>query len=541
MKNILRILFLLVLLAAAGLWAFYHTHRQAIHDNLRIRIETELSLITNRDVSVGKVKYSIFGEVRLEDVSVADPEENKIPAAEADAITLSIDLPSLFKEKQLTALITVEGCRSGDILCDTTFRVYSRKSDSLRTVFDPELVSSIFVIDGVIRSSGAVVRDITGTIAAENSIFAGAKVKFRYKNADYLSIVKPIVDEDKRYYFELRSSGLELKAHLTGDVNAVTIDSLEGIYHTVAFGMKGDIQHPLMTDMSGAVSASFEIDLASLSSLPGKAGETARRHDIEGPVSSKVKVTLAGTDVSAWDISADVSGEDLVIDKLYLQKISSSLSIEKGRLSTRSITGALYNGALTADFKVDLLADGFPFILTLDLKDLNFGRMMLDISEDNSGVFGDLNMDLQLKGYLDNDSTLEGSGSVTVSDGDLGEMPLLTPLLGNIYMRLQGIFAPEAQTGEITAAYADFEIKQREFITDNLTFIGDDIAISSQGSVDFDGNLDFVFENSLIEKSEEESYNEDWQVTLRNAIVNAGNFISKSKLRGTLSDPEWGL
>ena len=213
MKNLLRILFLLVLLAAAGLWAFYHTHRQAIHNNLRIRIETELSLVTNRDVSIGRAKYGIFGEIRLEDVSVADPGENNIPAAEADAITFSIDLPSLFKEKQLTALVTVEGFRSEGILCDTTLRVYSHKAASLKTVFDPALVSSVFVIDGVMRSSGVVARDITGTIAVEKNVFAGAKVKFRHKSADYLCIVKPIVDEDKRYYFELRSSELELKAH----------------------------------------------------------------------------------------------------------------------------------------------------------------------------------------------------------------------------------------------------------------------------------------------------------------------------------------
>jgi hypothetical protein len=541
MKNLLRILFLLIILAGVGLWVFYHTHKEAINDNLRNRMEVELSLITGRDVSIGSARYDIFGNIRLERLLVDGTVPSDTVAYEADAVNISIDIPSLLKDKQLIATFDVEGFMSDGMLADISFRSYSRKAGSYKNVFDPALVYSLFITRGDLRTSGIIVRNVVGKIDTKGFELSRAKVGFRCKDTDYLATITTIRDEKKTYAFELGSSGLELNARIAGDKEAVNILAMEGLFQNLRFRMSGIIDRPLKDDMSGEVSGSFSVDLSSLADLIPGPDKKARNFEMEGPVSADLTIKITQDNIAKWDVSAEISGEDLVINTFYLKNVSASLSIEEGRLSTSSVTGALYDGALSGKIKIDLREKNLPFALYLDLKDLDFGRMMLDISQDNSGMFGDINMDLELKGYINDNSTFRGHGSVTVSEANLGQMPLLTPLLGDIYMKMQGIFAPEARTGDINSAYADFEVKDREISTDNLTFIGDDIAISSRGSLDFDGNLDFVFENTLLEKTEEESYEEDWQVTLRNIIINAGKIISKSKLRGTLSKPEWGL
>ena len=55
--------------------------------------------------------------------------------------------------------------------------------------------------------------------------------------------------------------------------------------------------------------------------------------------------------------------------------------------------------------------------------------------------------------------------------------------------------------------------------------------------MDFDGNLDFTFQNQFQDPGSEE--NENWQNMLRTSIVKFGRSISKARLRGTIKEPEW--
>ena len=86
-------------------------------------------------------------------------------------------------------------------------------------------------------------------------------------------------------------------------------------------------------------------------------------------------------------------------------------------------------------------------------------------------------------------------------------------------------------------AAADFEIRNRRIITDNLIFEGKDLSITGEGYMDFDGNLNFSFQNELMEPSPDAD--EEWQESIRNAIISFGKRISRAHLKGTLSDQKW--
>ncbi|MFC1549231.1 hypothetical protein ACFL5E_04655, partial [Candidatus Omnitrophota bacterium] len=72
--------------------------------------------------------------------------------------------------------------------------------------------------------------------------------------------------------------------------------------------------------------------------------------------------------------------------------------------------------------------------------------------------------------------------------------------------------------------------------TADLVLHGEDITMNAEGYIDFDGNLDFLFENHLLQNSSED---EEWAIALRNAIVNFGRFLGKTRLTGTLKEPRW--
>ena len=71
-------------------------------------------------------------------------------------------------------------------------------------------------------------------------------------------------------------------------------------------------------------------------------------------------------------------------------------------------------------------------------------------------------------------------------------MPILTPLLGDVYSTFQGIF-PGLKMTLIKEASADLSIYDRKIRSDNIIFLGDDMTINGKGFMDFDGNLNFVF------------------------------------------------
>ena len=115
---------------------------------------------------------------------------------------------------------------------------------------------------------------------------------------------------------------------------------------------------------------------------------------------------------------------------------------------------------------------------------------------------------------------------------------ILAPLLGDIFTSVQSVLLTKTSV-DINLAYMDFEIKNRRISTDNLTFMGESIYITSQGYMDFDGRLNFTFQNQFRETVPEGQEEEDWQIALRNAIVRFGKLISKARLRGTIKEPEW--
>jgi hypothetical protein len=132
---------------------------------------------------------------------------------------------------------------------------------------------------------------------------------------------------------------------------------------------------------------------------------------------------------------------------------------------------------------------------------------------------------------------MEGTLDVEILDADLGPMPLLTPLLGDIYSILRDtMIAPENRVN-ISQAYGEFTIKNRRISTHNALLWGNNIAIYGDGHMDFDGTIDFTLENKFTQSPIQQVGN--WQTTLRDTIIRFGKALGKARLKGTLQKPEW--
>jgi hypothetical protein len=342
------------------------------------------------------------------------------------------------------------------------------------------------------------------------------------------------------YDISVKSDHLNLQSTVMKNNGTMTASNLTGMFYALRFDLKGELRDYFSPNVSCAFTGTIKSDLEKFDLFPGKIGDFARDHVMSGSLTSNIHFEAEEPALDKCKLVSTISMNNLRIKNFRIKEITGNLSLENGQVNASFINGDLYDGVFTCNLEMDLIKKDLPYTLSLVINNLDFGDLMEDITGKGTSSYGTLNSELFLRGYARISETTEGECRITISDADLGPMPLLTPLFGSVFAAVQNIL-PETKRVNINEASADFTIRDRKIMTDNLTFLGKEIYITSEGYMDFDGNLNFEFQNQFRESQEEEEQDEDWQIFLRNAIVRFGKIMSRAHLRGTIKDPKWNF
>ncbi|MFH1553074.1 MAG: hypothetical protein ABID83_05530 [Candidatus Omnitrophota bacterium] len=532
----MKIVLLLILLIALASVITYSAYKDKLYEKVQISLELKLSEITRHPVHVNSVKYVPFQSVSLHGVTILSKDEPEKVIANVDKITIAIDVLSLVKNRQLETTIAADELRVGDLICNAVIRTDSLKADTYREIFDPSLVDSVFIIEAFISTNHFILRDVFGALQIDKMAVSGGKVHLTHNSIKYLVEFTAIAQEDRGYDLSVRSDNLGLQTTLTKNGDHLIVEPLQGMYYTLHFDLKGEVQYFQTPERTCSLNGTIETDLGTFASLPGKIGKFAQNHPMSGPVKCSVYFKGKEADISKLELTSTLQASNLKIDNLRVKEIMTKLSLDRGKLDAPFIYGKLYDGALRCGLTMDLIEKNIPYSLSMEISNMDFGSLMRDIDEEGDELYGTLNSNLSIKGYAGIPGSAEGSGKLTISDADLGPMPILMPLLGDMFSAAQNIM-PRLKEVNIDHASADFDIAARKIMTDNLVFLGEDFYITAEGYMDFDGKLNFTFQNQFRQPPQEED--QDWQVALRNAIINFGKLISRARLRGTIKDQKW--
>ena len=236
---------------------------------------------------------------------------------------------------------------------------------------------------------------------------------------------------------------------------------------------------------------------------------------------------------AGWELGLKVSSPMLKVWDYHFKDLSFNLKLDNNVIAIPLLTAYPYNGVLNSSFKMDLSGEGAPYSMDFRLKGINVNGLAQDSELKNKNIYGKLDSELFLKGY--GGGMITGGGSISISEANLGPMPILSPLLGNIYGIIRYML-PGLKSIEISSGSCDFVIENRKIITDNLLLWGDILNIKARGYIDFDKNLNFDVENEFKEISEEIA---DWRKTIVEMVAGFGKFIGRARLVGTLSKPKW--
>ena len=537
MKTFIKIVFLLIVLTAIAGVIAYSAYKDDLMEKARISLSEKLSEVLKHRVSIGSVRYVPFQTIELEHVTIYSPDKSDTIIADANSIAITVDVLTAIREKRLKTTITTDGTSVGEALATGVIRTISKESGTYEGLFDPSLIHSVSILDGAVGIKKFAVRNAVGILEVDNMTIPKGKLGFKYKSIPYGVTFEKIKGENPGYDISVRSEALSFSTKISGDTEKLNVDDLEGMYHTIHFDLTGEATDILSPEVSTSFNGTIEADLGTFAILPGKIGTSSRDLSLKGKINSKVSLKTTGTDLEKLELTSTISAENIKIDKIRIDEVSTKIQIKDGRLAAPMIHGRFYGGVLSGNLKADILEKNIPYMLSLVLTSTDFAGLMEDVNDNIEEVYGVLDADIYLEGYATEVSSYKGNAGMTISDANLGPMPIATPFLGDLYASIEHLI-PDARMVNITQAYADFDIENRKLETDNLTFLGDDIYVTSEGTLDFDGNLDFVFENHFRRAP---SPDEGWQVALRNSMIYVGKFIKKSRLTGTIQKPEWGI
>lgn len=295
-----------------------------------------------------------------------------------------------------------------------------------------------------------------------------------------------------------------------------------------------------ITEPSGEFASEFSISSPkiTIASAVKKENEIYKITKLEGRAftfSFKLAGELSGAPEDAEGAALSLYG-DANISGVELSNLRMDTRIKEEMVSVPLLNAHLYNGVLVSSAAMDLRDKRFPYQINCKLSDIDIREIIKNTKLAGKGIKGILFSEFSIQGEGVNPDSMKGPGRIIVKNANLGPMPLLTPLIGNIYGYLQYAL-PELSKVTITNGLADFYVGNRRLTTNNLTLWGEAISVYAKGYIDFDGNLDFEAENQFDLSGS--SGEEDWQKTLREMMVQFGKMISKARLTGTLEKPKW--
>ncbi|MFZ5800569.1 MAG: AsmA-like C-terminal region-containing protein, partial [Candidatus Omnitrophota bacterium] len=149
-----------------------------------------------------------------------------------------------------------------------------------------------------------------------------------------------------------------------------------------------------------------------------------------------------------------------------------------------------YNGTLEVFSKIFLTDEGLPVDLSANIRDLDLGLLKLDTAFKDKPTAGKLTTFLHLRFPAKDFRQMNGSGSFSITNGNLWEINLLKGL-GRF------LFIPEFQKIVLEEAAADFTVADEEITTSNLVAKSKDLDLSAEGKLDFAGRIKLLVTTTI--------------------------------------------
>lgn len=281
----------------------------------------------------------------------------------------------------------------------------------------------------------------------------------------------------------VKGSGLDASADLTLLRSAMDIRSLKGSYAGQSFDIHGQLDLAKGQTPSAQLNIKADLDLASLASAHTALAGIIERHSLDGQV--HVEGAARGplnTDWPAWDVDFQMSAPTLGVRGYTMQEAMATLITRSRQITKFAFNALFYEGRLELVGSADLAAEKMPYNAALRLENANITQLKAATALKEKNISGYLSSTFVGTGLLKSPQSVEGKGSINISEGMLWELNMLKGLLTFLLI-------PEYKDITFTAARCNFEVKNRQLITDSLELISPKLTLAGKGIINFDQSI----------------------------------------------------
>ncbi len=533
MKDKGRVWVIIGVTLAVLILAVWYVNRFVLPVKVKGLITNFVKEKTGLNVSIGRINYLPFSRLYLNDIALF--RERGAPLAEIEGLSLSLSLWPLLKDKKIIGRLGLKEFTYGTTRLNgaTDLSLIWRPLPAHRPFFR-NLDGAIKFINFSLETKAlpSRIESINSAIDLDDNIVSLQKTFFNYGNTTYNmeGALRDLDKDEPLAHLFLNSDILTSEGRFAVKDNHIQIEKIDGKLLGSTFSIMGDIRslsNPILNLYGEGV-----LDLSDLKKLLPRSKYLSDSLKSSGMCDAAAFFNGPLKDLKTSEASIKLSSNKVFLHGLALDDLYLDLRMDDGSISTPRLSIRPYLGILNGSFNLDLNKKDLPYTLTFALKDANLAKFSSDMNFGKEDFTGLISSKFFLRGNLGSTDSLRGSGWVTVRDGRLWETSLLKGVANLLTM-------PHLNAVVFKEAAGNFIVDQKRVSTDDLTFFSENVNISADGYLDFDGNIDFLLNMNITQDLIRPGDSSD-AVQIANMLISqAGNYLGKVKVTGTWREPQY--
>lgn len=292
--------------------------------------------------------------------------------------------------------------------------------------------------------------------------------------------------------FNLASEKLNLQGDLDLQHKDIHINQAQGKYLNYNFEVKGDIFDITKPRLNLYADAQFDLanlnDILPLAIKDFKADELAI-WQVKGMCFNKIFVSGPAREPKDLEIGVKSNCSSLEIKKIKLANTTLDFRM-KDRQVVSTFNAQPYQGNLNSEIEVDLNSKNPAYLAEINLNDIDLKLLIKDLDLKKKNISGYLSAQGNFHGFGTNLETLKGQAWVEVLEGNLWEIPLLGEF-SNI------LNIPQLNKITFKQGHGNFTLTNKQIVTKDLVLLSKEMALSAQGSLDFERRIDITVSTSF--------------------------------------------
>jgi len=405
---------------------------------------------------------------------------------------------------------------------------------------------SLSLTNGFVKSPTLLknsIENISGDLSIENFSKISANLKSRYQNEWYMALVKSDDINTSDITLDINSDNKNLIIHTNVQKDKETINIKDCLlnYKKLSLKLAGQIENSESPIVN--LQGDFLINIEDLPEIFPKflAEKTEMFYKNCAPTGRIEGNFFASGDIKKpLFLNAGITCKSQIIKLggFSITDVSLGFNLKEMSGSLYDFKFLLYDGECYITSLADFSQGNYPYTLSAKISSVKIERLLEDTKIKGGGIQGLLNAELAINGSLkDPLKTMKGNGKIDAIEANLGPLPIFIPVVNNLVDIIQN-FIPQYKKIILKEAAGTFTIANERVRTEDFTILSDKASIHYNGSIGFDGTLDFLIRNNFVEGLLSDRVSKLGKFF--GAVANiAGRIIGETRLVGTIKNPKY--